>query len=123
MKKLTKEDLIQLEKEIKQVKKSKNENEKCIIIDAANVYVFNSKTKLNLVDYFEKVWPKNLVGPGYSFCFTTPGEITTLKNVHIHCLKCYFKYILVKYYLEDAVPEDCLVYIKRYVPNLLKKIK
>lgn len=45
-------DLIRIEEELEELKQADVENEKCLVIDAANVYLLDSKMRLSLTDYF-----------------------------------------------------------------------
>ena len=51
-------DLIRIEEELEELKHADVENEKCLVIDAANVYLLDSKMRLSLTDYFTEKWPK-----------------------------------------------------------------
>ncbi|MDY4083214.1 MAG: hypothetical protein SOY25_03015 [Eubacteriales bacterium] len=117
-------DLIRIEEELEELKHANVENEKCLVIDAANVYLLDSKTKLSLTDYFTEKWPKSTFRPMWSMCFTTPGEITTIKEIHVHCLECWMKYIIVyKYLWSGGLPKECMDFARRYTPDLYKMIK
>ena len=117
-------DLIRIEEELEQLKQSDVENEKCLVIDAANVYLLDSKMKLSLADYFTEKWPKSIFNPMWSMCFTTPGEITTIKDIHVHCLECWMKYIIVYKFLgRKELSDECIDYARRYTPDLYRMIK
>ena len=115
------QDLIKIEKELEQLKQMDVENEKCLVIDAANVYLLDSKTKLSLTDYFTEKWPKSTFRPMWSMCFTTPGDITTIKDIHVHCLECWMKYVIVYKSLGCiGLSEEYMDFARRYTPELYK---
>ena len=117
-------DLIRIEEELEELKHADVENEKCLVIDAANVYLLDSKMRLSLTDYFTEKWPKSTFRPMWSMCFTTPGEITTIKEIHVHCLECWMKYIIVYKSLGSrGLSEECMDFARRYTPDLYKMIK
>ena len=117
-------DLIRIEEELEELKQADVENEKCLVIDAANVYLLDSKMKLSLTDYFSEKWRNSVFRPMWSMCFTTPGEITTLKQIHVHCLECWMKYIIVYKSLgRNGLPDECMDFARRYTPNLYEMIK
>ena len=79
--------------------------------------------RLSLTDYFTEKWPKSTFRPMWSMCFTTPGEITTIKEIHVHCLECWMKYIIVYKSLgSGGLPEECMDFARRYTPDLYKMI-
>ena len=47
-------ELIKIEEALPQLKNSNTNNEECLVIDAANVYLLESKKQLSLIDYFEE---------------------------------------------------------------------
>ena len=117
-------DLIRIEEELEQLKQSDVENEKCLVIDAANVYLLDSKMKLSLADYFMEKWPQSIFNPMWSMCYRTPGEITTIKDIHVHCLECWMKYIIVYKFLgRKELSDECIDYARIYTPDLYRMIK
>ena len=116
-------ELIKIEEELAQLKNSNTENEECLVIDAANVYLLESKKQLSLIDYFEENWRNSVFDPTWSMCYTTPGEITTIKNIQVHCLECWMKYKIAKKFANGTLKEDCLEYVKKYTPDIYWTIK
>ena len=116
-------ELIKIEEELIQVKNSNAEEDECLVIDAANVYMLGTKKKLSLVDYFEENWRNSTFDATWSMCYTTPGEITTIKNIKVHCLECWMKYIIAWKFATGILNEDCLEYVKRYTLDIYWIIK
>ena len=110
-------ELIKIEEELAQLKNSNTNNEECLVIDAANVYLLESKKQLSLIDYFEENWRNSVFDATWSMCYTNPGEITTIKNIQVHCLECWMKYKIAKKFVNGTLNEDCLEYAKKYTPD------
>ena len=60
-------DLIRIEEELEELKQADAENEKCLVIDVANVYLQDFKMRLCLTDYFTENGP-NLCLDLYGLC-------------------------------------------------------
>lgn len=65
-------ELIKIEEELAQLKNSNTNNEECLVIDAANVYLLESKKQLSLIDYFEENWRNSVFDATWSMCYTNP---------------------------------------------------
>ena len=116
-------ELIKIEEELVQLKNSNMENEECLVIDAANVYMLGVKKAISLIDYFEENWRNSTFDPTWSMCYTTPSEITTIKNIKVHCLECWMKYKIAKKFAAGKLEEDCMEYVKKYTPDIYLTIK
>ena len=113
--------------EIERIKQDTDEmlGRKCIGLNSVEVVFLDTMQRFNLSeDYFQK--KKSFFDPTWAGCYIVPGEITTLRQIHIRAIECDAAQYLINYYLDYhydsiGIPEDRIKEYERFVPNLLKQ--
>ena len=113
--------------EIERIKQDPDEtlDRKCIGLNSVEVVFLDAMQRYNLSeDYFQK--KKSFFDPTWAGCYIVPGEITTLRQIHIRAIECDAAQYLTNYYLnyhyyKIGIPEDRIQDYKTFVPNLLKQ--
>lgn len=113
--------------EIERIKQDTDEmlDRKCIGLNSVEVVFLDTMQRYNLSeDYYEK--KKSFFDPTWAGSYIVPGEVTTLRQIHIRAIECNAAEYLINYYLDYhydsiGIPEDRIKDYKRFVPNLLKQ--
>lgn len=105
-----------------------NLDRKCIGLNNVTVVFFDTRKQYNLSgDQFEErlyfAQKGSCFDPYYSGCYIVPGEVTTLRAIHIRALECRLKEKLVSNYFDyhydtNGVPTDVVDLYNQYLPNL-----
>jgi len=112
-------------KEIERVKQEKDAflDRRCIGINSVTVMFLDTKQEYNLSEnYFAD--RHSVVDPCFAGAYITPGVITTMREIHIHAVKCdaishlLDDYIRYGYYISNSNKE----YYEQLVPGFLKEI-
>lgn len=114
-----------IRKEIERIQNDKDIelDRKCIGLYNTAVVFMDTGEQYNLSeDYFQK--KDSLFDPCWGGCYITPGEITTLRKIHINALMCEAKARLVRDYYEYrydriGIPKDRTEDYKDFVPALI----
>lgn len=117
-----------MERILKEIERIKNDTDsdldrKCIGLYNTTVVFMDTGKEYNLSeDYFQK--KQSLFDPCFGGCYITPGEVSTLRQLHIQALKCEAKARLVRDYYEYrydriGIPSDKEEDYKTFVPALL----
>ena len=116
-----------MERILKEIERIKNDTDsdldrKCIGLYSTTVVFMDTGKQYNISeDYFPK--KQSLFDPCVGGCYIIPGELTTLREIHIQALKCEAKSRLVRDYYEYrydriGIPLDKQDYYKMFVPTL-----
>lgn len=113
--------------EIERIKQDTDEmlDRKCIGLNSVEVVFLDTMQRYNLSgDYFEK--KKSFFDPTWAGCYIVPGEITTLRQIHVRAIECSAAEYLIKYYLDYhydkcGIPSDRIQDYQTFAPNLLNK--
>ena len=117
--------------EIERIKKDQDPmlDRKCIGIDSCSVIFLDNYECINLSsNYFQS--KNSIIKDCWSGCFINPGEISTLRDIHINALNCYAKCRLIndwyyeyKYYKAsyDSIPDYFKDYCNQFGLNILFK--
>ena len=121
--------------EISKIRQDPNDDldRPCIGISSVEIMFLDTKEYFNLTDdsmehknYFEK--HNSLFDPTVAGCYITPGEVTTLRAIHVHALECEAARRLtedyMRYHYDTAgVPAEKKNEYTEFVPALLKQGK
>ena len=117
--------------EIERVKQDKDAilDRKCIGLNSVEVVFLDTRRKFNLTteysgksSFFEA--KDSLFDPFLAGCYIMPGEISTLREIYIHALKCQASQILINQYYAyhydaSGIPEARKDEYRLFVPALL----
>lgn len=98
---------------------------KCVGLSSTEVVFLDTMERCNLSEgYFTE--KNSMFDPCWTGCYITPGDITTLRKIHINALKCSVAAHLVYEYSEYrydriGIPDDKKEYYMLFAPSLLLK--
>ena len=116
-----------MEKYIEEINRINNDRDemldrKCIGLNSVEVIFLDTKQRYNLSgNYFES--KKSIFDPFWAGCYVVPGEITTIRDIHIRALKNQMVAILIYEYFEYqydkvGIPKDKEKYYKEFIPSI-----
>ena len=117
-----------MEKWLKEIERVKQETDslldrKCIGLNSVTVIFLDTKKEYNLSEnYFAE--KRSVVDPTWAGAYITPGEITTIRDIHIHAVKCDAISHLLEDYLRYGyyIAEDRMEYYDKLIPAFLKEV-
>lgn len=116
--------------EIERIKQEQNPmlNRKCIGIDNCSVIFLDNFERINLSNsYFEEA--HSIFDPTWAGCYIVPGQICTVREIHINALKCdaishiiddWYRYGYYKPTCE-YIPEDFIEKCNQFGLKILTK--
>ena len=112
-------------KEIERIKNDEDEmlDRQCIGFNSVSVFFLDTHEIYNLSEnYFTN--KSSVVDPTWAGAYITPGEITTLRNIHIHAVICHVKSrFLDNYFQYHLIPEEEKELFKELMPDCFKEIQ
>lgn len=111
--------------EIERIKKDPDEmlDKKCIGLNSVSIIFLDTNKEYNLTgnqfesgNYFQN--KQSIFDPCWSGAYIIPGEITTLRDIHIHAITCD----MISHLLEDqlryhGLPQDKERLLHNLIPN------
>ena len=89
--------------EMERIKQDKDPmlDRECIGIDDCSVIFLDNYERVNLSsNYFQS--KNSIFDPTWAGCYVVPGKICTLRDIHLHALRCHARERIINYWYENG---------------------
>lgn len=116
-----------MDKWIKEIERVKNDQDafldrECIGVNSVTVLFLDTKERYNLSDsYFSD--RHSVLDPCWAGAYIRPGEITSLREIHINAVRCDLVSHLLERYLEYKTIFGDREYYEQFIPEFVKEVR